>query len=138
MTDDSLSQANNLPIVPTDQINYMRNAVKATVDAYDGTVRLYAWDEDDPMLKAWRERVPRHRPPQGPDPRGADRATCATPRTCSRCSATSSQRYHVTDPGASTRATPLGGAEGPERPTKLQPPYRLFVEPRTGGGELRR
>ena len=45
MTDDSLSQANNLPIVPTDQINYMRNAVKATVDAYDGTVRLYAWDE---------------------------------------------------------------------------------------------
>ena len=42
MTDDSLTQANNLPIVPTDQINYMRNAVKATVDAYDGTVRLYA------------------------------------------------------------------------------------------------
>ena len=62
MTDDSLSQANNLPIVPTDQINYMRNAVKATVDAYDGTVRLYEWDTDDPMLQVVARRVPRHRP----------------------------------------------------------------------------
>ena len=26
----------------------MRNAVKATVDAYDGTVTLYAWDEERP------------------------------------------------------------------------------------------
>ena len=58
MTDDSLTQANNLPIVPTDQINYMRNAVKATVDAYDGTVRLYAWDTEDPMLRAWRAAFP--------------------------------------------------------------------------------
>jgi uncharacterized membrane protein (UPF0182 family) len=58
MTDDALSQANNLPIVPTDQINYMRNAVKATVDAYDGTVKLYAWDTEDPMLKAWSSAFP--------------------------------------------------------------------------------
>ena len=36
----------------------MRNAVKAVVDAYDGTVTLYAWDEDDPLLKAWREAFP--------------------------------------------------------------------------------
>ena len=44
--------------MPTDQINYMRNAVKATVDAYDGTVTLYAWDETDPMLEAWRSAFP--------------------------------------------------------------------------------
>ena len=37
----------------------MRNSVKATVDAYDGTVTLYEWDEDDPILKAWSEVVPR-------------------------------------------------------------------------------
>ena len=36
----------------------MRNAVKATVDAYDGTVTLYAWDEEDPILKAWRGAFP--------------------------------------------------------------------------------
>ncbi|WP_084124249.1 UPF0182 family protein [Demequina sp. NBRC 110054] len=36
-------------------LNYVRNSVKATVDAYDGTVTLYAWDEEDPILKAWEE-----------------------------------------------------------------------------------
>ena len=39
--------------IGTGQINYIRNSVKATVDAYDGTVRLYAWDDQDPLLKAW-------------------------------------------------------------------------------------
>lgn len=34
-------------------INYIRNSVKATVDAYDGSVTLYAWDEEDPLLKSW-------------------------------------------------------------------------------------
>jgi uncharacterized protein len=40
------------------QINYIRNSVKATVDAYDGTVKLYAWDSKDPVLKAWRSVFP--------------------------------------------------------------------------------
>jgi uncharacterized membrane protein (UPF0182 family) len=35
------------------RVNYIRNSVKATVDAYDGTVKLYAWEENDPVLKAW-------------------------------------------------------------------------------------
>ncbi len=35
------------------QVNYIRNSVKATVDAFDGSVKLYAWDDQDPMLKAW-------------------------------------------------------------------------------------
>lgn len=40
------------------QINYIRNSVKATVDAYDGTVHLYAWNPDDPVLKAWMNVFP--------------------------------------------------------------------------------
>ncbi len=36
-------------------VNYMRNSVKATVDAYDGTVTLYEWDSADPILKAWNK-----------------------------------------------------------------------------------
>jgi hypothetical protein len=40
------------------QINYIRNSVKATVDAYDGTVKLYAWDGSDPVLKAWSNVFP--------------------------------------------------------------------------------
>jgi uncharacterized membrane protein (UPF0182 family) len=43
--------------VPQDRqdINYLRNSVKATVDAYDGTVSLYAFDDSDPILKAWNK-----------------------------------------------------------------------------------
>ncbi|WP_134764495.1 UPF0182 family protein [Nocardioides sp. 1609] len=58
MTADAQQLDNGLQTVPTDEVNYMRNAVKATVDAYDGTVKLYAWDEEDPMLKAWRGAFP--------------------------------------------------------------------------------
>ncbi|MEV6298303.1 UPF0182 family protein [Actinoplanes sp. NPDC051861] len=38
-----------------DDVNYMRNSVKATVDAYDGTVTLYEFDDTDPVLKAWNK-----------------------------------------------------------------------------------
>ncbi|HEX6497525.1 MAG TPA: UPF0182 family protein [Micromonosporaceae bacterium] len=36
-------------------VNYLRNSVKATVDAYDGTVTLYQFDDADPVLKAWNK-----------------------------------------------------------------------------------
>jgi hypothetical protein len=39
-------------------INYIRNSVKATVDAYDGSVKLYAWDTEDPILKTWMKAYP--------------------------------------------------------------------------------
>ena len=39
-------------------ISYIRNSVKATVDAYDGTVTLYAIDDKDPVLKAWESIFP--------------------------------------------------------------------------------
>jgi uncharacterized membrane protein (UPF0182 family) len=38
-----------------DDVNYMRNSVKATVDAYDGTVKLFEFDDKDPVLKAWNK-----------------------------------------------------------------------------------
>ena len=37
----------------SDEIGYIRNSVKAVVDAYDGSVDLYQFDEEDPVLKAW-------------------------------------------------------------------------------------
>jgi uncharacterized membrane protein (UPF0182 family) len=39
-------------------VNYIRNSVKATVDAYDGSVKLYAWDQKDPILKTWSKIFP--------------------------------------------------------------------------------
>jgi len=38
--------------------NYIRNSVKAVIDAYDGTVTLYAADEQDPLLRTWRRIFP--------------------------------------------------------------------------------
>ncbi|MBC8094138.1 MAG: UPF0182 family protein, partial [Pseudonocardia sp.] len=40
------------------EVSYLRNSVKATVDAYDGTVRLYAFDEADPVLQTWMKTFP--------------------------------------------------------------------------------
>jgi uncharacterized protein len=44
--------------LPDEQVNYIRNSVKATVDAYDGTVHLYQWDEDDPVLQTYMKAFP--------------------------------------------------------------------------------
>ena len=39
-------------------INYMRNAVKATVDAYDGEANIDAFDPADPIIGAYRSLFP--------------------------------------------------------------------------------
>ena len=57
-TSDSVAQRSNVVTVGTGQVNYVRNAVKATVDAYTGDVKLYGWDTKDPMLKAWNKAFP--------------------------------------------------------------------------------
>ncbi|WP_220656179.1 UPF0182 family protein [Tsukamurella sp. TY48] len=43
---------------PDEKVGYIRNSVKATVDAYDGSVRLYQVDNDDPVLNAWKKIFP--------------------------------------------------------------------------------
>jgi len=41
-----------------EEVNYIRNSVKITVDAYNGTVRMYVFDENDPILRAYRDVFP--------------------------------------------------------------------------------
>nr|BFE68033.1 hypothetical protein GCM10020092_013340 [Actinoplanes digitatis] len=53
-TTDELTNRGTVALA-RDNINYMRNSVKATVDAYDGTVTLYEFDDQDPLLKAWNQ-----------------------------------------------------------------------------------
>ncbi len=58
-TADALTASSNSITAQADTtVNYIRNSVKATVDAYDGTVSLYAWDERDPVLKTWSKAYP--------------------------------------------------------------------------------
>ncbi len=42
-----------------EQINYIRNSVKITVDAYDGTMHFYVADPSDPLIRAWQGDLPR-------------------------------------------------------------------------------
>ena len=44
--------------IGNDNVNYARNSVKVTIDAYDGTTRFYVFDDADPILRAWRRFHP--------------------------------------------------------------------------------
>ena len=57
-TRDSRTALQAVAAQPQDHLNYVRNSVKAVVDAYDGSVTLYAWDESDPVLAAWQKAFP--------------------------------------------------------------------------------
>jgi len=50
--------------------NYIRNSVKAVVDAYTGKVTLYAFDESDPVLQTWRKAFPNLFAPKASMPAG--------------------------------------------------------------------
>ena len=58
VTADSRTTQSTALVTPVERVNYIRNSVKATVDAYDGTVRLYQWGERDPVLETWRKAFP--------------------------------------------------------------------------------
>ena len=58
-TSDALTtNSTSITAQGNETINYIRNSVKATVDAYSGEVTLYQWDEKDPVLKTWSKAFP--------------------------------------------------------------------------------
>ena len=128
MTDDSLQEGNGFQTLPTDEVNYMRNSVKATVDAYDGTVTLYAWDDEDPILKAWDEVFPgliksRDEIPDALAPH------LRYPEDLFKAQRYQFQRYHETSAkdwfeGSTRWEVP----KDPQAASRLQPPYRLFSD----------
>ena len=67
MTSDSLSSGAGRAL-PDEKVSYIRNSVKATVDAYDGTVTLYEFDETDPVLQTWMKALPGIVQPKGDIP----------------------------------------------------------------------
>jgi uncharacterized membrane protein (UPF0182 family) len=58
-TDALTANSTSITAQGNQTVNYIRNSVKATVDAYDGTVNLYGWDENDPVLKTWSKAFPK-------------------------------------------------------------------------------
>ena len=57
-TNSVTANSSTVTALPDMNVNYIRNSVKATVDAYDGTVTLYQWDANDPVLKTWSKAYP--------------------------------------------------------------------------------
>jgi len=58
-TSDALTtNSTSITAQSNESVNYIRNSVKATVDAFDGTVTLYQWDTTDPVLKTWSKAFP--------------------------------------------------------------------------------
>jgi uncharacterized protein len=58
ITTDSQSSSATALVAPVERVNYIRNSVKATVDAYTGKVTLYQWDTKDPVLQTWMRAYP--------------------------------------------------------------------------------
>jgi uncharacterized membrane protein (UPF0182 family) len=60
-TTNTLTQSKAVVTQPNTSVNYMRNSVKAVVDAYSGKVTLYEWNQasnPDPVLKTWEHAFP--------------------------------------------------------------------------------
>ena len=76
----------------------MRNAVKATVDAYTGDVKLYGWDTNDPMLKAWSNAFPGSVRPIS-EISGDLMAHIRYPQDLLKVQRELLTEYHVTNPG---------------------------------------
>ena len=136
MIDDALADTTTgLQTIPTDQINYMRNAVKATVDAYDGTVTLYEWDTEDPLLQAWKKAFPGTVQDKESIPEELTEHL-RYPEDLFKVQRFQLARYHVTDPSDWYQSN--NRWEVPEDPyaqRTFQPPYRLFVDEPTVEGE---
>ncbi len=121
--------ADNLATLLPQEVNYVRNSVKATVDAYDGSVTLYAWDEEDPLLTAWEGVFPDA--VQDIDTiSGELMSQLRYPQDLFKVQREVLERYHVTDPGSFFNGTDYWSVPvDPTRPdaAALQPPYYLTL-----------
>lgn len=130
-TADSLTATNNsrAVVAQQNQVNYIRNSVKATVDAYTGEVRLYEWDTKDPVLKTWMKAFPGTVQPKSaisPELMGHLRY----PQDLFKVQRELLTRYHVTD--AETFLTGSEVWQVPDDPTNKSgnavPPYYLSMK----------
>ncbi|MFV2145737.1 UPF0182 family protein [Isoptericola sp. G70] len=132
-TTDSLTlAAQGVPVDLPPEVNYIRNSVKATVDAYDGTVTLYAWDAEDPLLQAWSQVFPASLQPME-EISGDLMAHVRYPEDMFKVQRTLLERYHVTDAialfsGSDEWVTPDDPVASSETAASKQPPYYLTLQ----------
>lgn len=110
-------------------INYMRNSVKATVDAYDGTVTLYQFDDGDPILRAWNKAFGGDlvRPSSEISPDLAQHFRYPVDQF--KVQRNLLAQFHVTDPGDFFSGQDFWQVpDDPTGGTSKQPPYYLLTQ----------
>lgn len=115
----------------TDEVGYIRNSVKATVDAYDGTVELYEFDTEDPVLKVWQGIFPDTVNPESEISEEL-RQHMRYPEDMFKVQRELLARYHVSDPGVFFTNDAFWSVPGdptaPEGRQELnQPPYYVVA-----------
>jgi len=126
-----------------DLINYMRNSVKVVIDAYDGTTTFYVFDNDDPIIAAYRRIFPSLFKDATLMPPGL-RKHVRYPELLLKLQAEVYGLYHMTDPEAFynredlwTVATEVGMSEGGAQATQvMQPNFVLMKLPGETGVEF--
>ncbi|MFE1246707.1 UPF0182 family protein [Streptomyces sp. NPDC058735] len=130
-TADSLTATNDnrAVVAQQNQVNYIRNSVKATVDAYSGQVKLYQWDTKDPVLRTWMKAFPDTVKPKSEISQGL-MDHLRYPQDLFKVQRELLTRYHVKD-----ATTFLSGSEVwqvPDDPTNRSgsavPPYYLSMK----------
>lgn len=112
-------------------INYIRNSVKATVDAYDGSVKLYAWDTKDPILQTWMKVYPGTVSPVS-EMSGALLSHVRYPADLFKIQRGILGQYHVTEAGAFYSQQDAwmvpNDPSSDTNTTAYQPPYYLTLQ----------
>jgi len=127
-TADSTEVAVNR-LAPDKQVSYIRNSVKATVDAYDGTVTLYAMNESDPVLQAWTKVFPGTvKPKSAISPDLA--AHLRYPEDLFKVQRMLLGKYHVNDPVTFFSTSDFWDVPLDPNPTasSYQPPYYIVAK----------
>ena len=96
-TQDALNPDGTTQRLISDQVGYIRNSVKATVDAYDGSVELYEFDTEDPVLDTWMKIFPDTVNPESDIPEEL-REHLRYPQDLFKVQRELLARYHVDDP----------------------------------------
>ncbi len=127
-TADSTGAAVNR-LLPDKQVSYIRNSVKATVDAYDGTVTLYAQDDKDPVLTAWMKTFPNTIKPKS-DITPELAAHLRYPEDLFKVQRALLAKYHVDDPVTFFSTSDFWDVPLDPNPTasSFQPPYYIVAK----------
>ena len=135
-TQDTLNPDGTTQRLVNDKVGYIRNSVKATVDAYDGTVDLYEFDKNDPVLKAWQGVFPDVVKPEA-EISDELREHFRYPEDMFKVQRDLLARYHVDDPNVFFNNDAFWSV--PNDPTAEesrqlnQPPYYVMAaDPKTG------